>query len=322
MRLPEPARGLWLRCANAVEAHLKENLTAYDGWTIGGGTILAARWGHRKSTDIDLKIPAGSGLDGIKHDIKPEASEDLARRVGELGAMEIDETGELQLIIKFKDGKIDIFEDEPAMKHGRSRMAVEHRTDWIFSNAQILAGKLERPGDLPVRDLFDMAVAGETDPTALEIALCGKTPAWRTKTLDSWREKGASYQVQAELTLEGVPERWAATGKDPVAAAAAEVEKRWYTAASLEVSGGRAAWRAECADGTVRTSECELTHGTTVDKWLHETGIERWAEARRDRAAANAAQEAREQCPEERPASPSSLANARSGGKPSRGSKR
>ena len=85
----------------------------------------------------------------------------------------------------------------------------------------------------------------------------------------------AAVLAQAELTLEGVPERWAATGKDPVAAAAAEVEKRWYTAASLEVSGGRAAWRAECADGTVRTSECELTHGTTVDKWLHETGIER-----------------------------------------------
>ena len=31
-------------------------------WHLGGGTILAQRWAHRESTDIDLTVPAGSRI--------------------------------------------------------------------------------------------------------------------------------------------------------------------------------------------------------------------------------------------------------------------
>ena len=50
--LPEPARDIWLRTINAVQAALRETGTP----RLGGGTLLAARWQHRKSLDIDLSF--------------------------------------------------------------------------------------------------------------------------------------------------------------------------------------------------------------------------------------------------------------------------
>ena len=54
--LPEPARGLWQRCRPVVTAHFGADERADAGFVLGGGTVLAARLGHRTSHDL------GSGL--------------------------------------------------------------------------------------------------------------------------------------------------------------------------------------------------------------------------------------------------------------------
>ena len=58
MTLPEPARELWLRTRRIISESLEELTGEEQGYRIGGGTILAARWQHRRSEDIDLTVDA------------------------------------------------------------------------------------------------------------------------------------------------------------------------------------------------------------------------------------------------------------------------
>ena len=46
--LPEPGRKLWEKTYKTVEEELKH----IGQPRLGGGTVLAARWGHRRSVDI------------------------------------------------------------------------------------------------------------------------------------------------------------------------------------------------------------------------------------------------------------------------------
>ena len=58
--LPEPAQALW----NAHGELLVERLDGIGGetsrWALGGGTILAKRWEHRRSFDLDITISEGA----------------------------------------------------------------------------------------------------------------------------------------------------------------------------------------------------------------------------------------------------------------------
>ena len=62
LTLPEPARGLF-RSVRATLAELLPTVIDGDrGWWLGGGTVLAAQWQHRLSTDLDIFLPADSSL--------------------------------------------------------------------------------------------------------------------------------------------------------------------------------------------------------------------------------------------------------------------
>lgn len=63
LTLPEPAAGLWKASRDALSELMPEEGT----WErhLGGGTILAARWDHRESTDIDIVMRSVFSLDGL-----------------------------------------------------------------------------------------------------------------------------------------------------------------------------------------------------------------------------------------------------------------
>lgn len=62
LTFPLPARGIWLRVRSLLEP-ARERLGPEAGpWKIGGGTVLAARWNHRESTD---RGPARN-VDGVQ----------------------------------------------------------------------------------------------------------------------------------------------------------------------------------------------------------------------------------------------------------------
>ena len=54
LELPEPARTLFRKTRAALDTHVAAYAADGEGYKLGGGTILAARWKHRRSNDIDL----------------------------------------------------------------------------------------------------------------------------------------------------------------------------------------------------------------------------------------------------------------------------
>ena len=56
LTLPSMAGALWRDTRNSVREGVAEITGNPEAYTIGGGTILAARWRHRQSQDIDLVI--------------------------------------------------------------------------------------------------------------------------------------------------------------------------------------------------------------------------------------------------------------------------
>ena len=65
LTLPEPARTVWLRTRGLIKKALKQ-LDEQVEYRIGGDSILAARWGHRKSFDLDLQVEPGTRLDKLE----------------------------------------------------------------------------------------------------------------------------------------------------------------------------------------------------------------------------------------------------------------
>ena len=62
LHLPEPARTLLHTTFETLDGALGEIVPEGRRWCLGGGTVLAARWTHRKSTDVDIFLPANSRI--------------------------------------------------------------------------------------------------------------------------------------------------------------------------------------------------------------------------------------------------------------------
>ena len=82
LELPEPANKLWRKTRDTIgDLGLGERAVKTR---LGGGTILAARWKHRISTDIDVQITGTTDLT----EIRKGREGDLAQRLG--GKWELD----------------------------------------------------------------------------------------------------------------------------------------------------------------------------------------------------------------------------------------
>ena len=143
--LPEPAGRTWAAHARTV-AELLERTDRRARLLIGGGTILAARWGHRRSTDIDVVFPEVDGLD----DWLEGGRLDIAERTGG----ELVKSEREHLTVKVEHGKLDIACYEPRPP-GLERLEVLNgQRCWIMSTTQILRGNLGPiPPPKPVQTL-------------------------------------------------------------------------------------------------------------------------------------------------------------------------
>ena len=61
MKLHEPAANLWKKHHEAVR-RISNAPGGESRLLIGGGSVLAAEWGHRKSMDIDVLLPEREGM--------------------------------------------------------------------------------------------------------------------------------------------------------------------------------------------------------------------------------------------------------------------
>ena len=194
LTLPPPASGLWALAADELHRILRFLPHPPPRYRIGGGTVLAARWRHRASTDIDLTVPAGSGLNTLVHD----AEADVRARMTKIGTVE-PLLATRHYRIEFRQGTIEITESDPRPGVGHAAVEYGRRTVDALSTTQILRGKLKRSLDRepPARDLFDFAVAEAEDPRALREAVNMLAPDQQRQVAAHWENAEHRISIQA-----------------------------------------------------------------------------------------------------------------------------
>ncbi len=265
LTLPEPARTLLGRTRGILDTHVTPHTLDRGGWIIGGGTILAARWRHRDSRDIDLLVHPRTET----RFLQPAAAPELHRRLEAAGARKIS-FGRFSQIL-FAESKIEMLAAEPQPRIGHRRALVDGREATTLTSSQILTGKFaNRSLNPPVRDLYDFAVAGKSAPRALMMAvnaLAGNEIRWR---LVSWEMEREKFAEEGPLELHGVPLQYEAIRADPTRYASQAVMAAVYQHVRLHVRNGEAVveTRAQLAR---ETRTCDRPDD--LANWFEQDGI-------------------------------------------------
>ena len=147
---------------------------------LGGGTILAARWKHRISTNIDVLLPGRNTL----IDLLQDNDRNIVNRLG--GTPEAVAGGRVK--IAFENGFLDISTFRPDPPYGYAIATVDGQLKKVLSSHQILCGTLRRVDQLLVRDVFDVLTAADENPAALAAA-AGMVSKQRAAAIESaWRK--------------------------------------------------------------------------------------------------------------------------------------
>ena len=153
-----------------------------SAYAIGGGTVLAARWKHRFSADIDLFADERLFNDNIESDAWDEVCEALAQRMsdGSIAELLLTPTG---FSFSTSNGPVSFF-SVPRMTANAISSERENSTG-IFaeSNAEIvfkkLRGRMVNASRYVARDLYDIVVCYGLDRESLNEAMNVLSPLER-----------------------------------------------------------------------------------------------------------------------------------------------
>ena len=233
LHLPRPARWLLRRTRDILDTHVTPETPDAYGWTIGGGTILAARWEHRQSEDMDLLIPPDTRTLALAPDANPDFHDSLTKA----GAKKIEIGG--FSTIRFRGGRIEMLAANPEPQNGAITAVIDGLRTRVLSTTQILSGKFRnrslRP---PVRDLYDLAVAAERAPAALAAAVNSLTPAAARVRLTRWETHREDYAESGRREIKGAPRRYRNIRSDPAGHATDAVSQALYTRLRIRVNEG------------------------------------------------------------------------------------
>ena len=198
MRLPEPARTTFLAGWPAVESAAGRAGIGAEEMRLGGGTLLATRWRHRSSVDVDLMVDPDVHLGGLYRELLggPLPARgwtiEYSRR---LDKVLVTEPASLQKTPYGDErGRFDIWAKTPDPEYGVTTSMIEDRNFRTLSNVQILGGKITRGTKALPRDVVDFSVGSEKDSLSIEHAVNRWPPevaatianAW-TMALETWR---------------------------------------------------------------------------------------------------------------------------------------
>lgn len=199
MTLPEPARSAWLQHRDTIK-RLSGEGNQPGHLMLGGGTILAARWKHRLSTDIDVLLPDRETL----NDALPNGPNDLAAATGG----QIDEVWRDRIKVRLDAGMLDVCAMKPQLPGLEEEEQIEGRTETILSSAQILRGKLYRTHRGIVRDAFDLTTAAKAEPRALQLAVNALTKRETLTVCKNLMSANERMAAEAEEALYGVAKEY------------------------------------------------------------------------------------------------------------------
>ena len=224
LTLPEPAASLWAAKRGIVHAIPPEMFGRSIPPHLGGGTILAARWKHRISTDIDVLLPGRNTL----IDLLQDNDRNLVNQLG--GAPDAVAGGRVK--IAFEHGFLDISTFRPDPPYGHAVATVDGRPETVLSSHQILRGKLERVDQILVRDVFDVLTAADEEPAALAAA-AGMVSKQRAAAIESaWRNAAGVLADSFHDSIRS-SRRATGTGLGPEAAAAFQAHR--YTRLEIDL---------------------------------------------------------------------------------------
>ena len=218
LKLDELPARIWKECRANVREMLRRAGVKPDGYLIGGGSILAARFGHRRSTDVDLIVVKGVGFRKWTAEDTETANPGRGRQgpaeryfrekmdAKAAWTLPVREFGTVFVFFDM-DGKLaelDMEEGAPRIPYGHEKALVNGRAETVLSTAQILAGKLERGEDVPARDAFDFVMTERADPAALEAAANSAGPQRIEDLCRKWRGLNEALREEAQDTVRGV----------------------------------------------------------------------------------------------------------------------
>lgn len=203
LTLPEPGRTLWA----SVYDTLRQTFPGQPhqpGFALTGGTLLAARFAHRQSTDIDIKVMSQSGLEALAPHTGAGTILDKAMRAhgGNLVA-----AFDNQRVYRFDNGTVDISAGPLFPIDSPKVASVDGLSAQVADNAQIMAMKTYyRGARAPVRDVIDLLVTSELDPDAARLAVnilpAPQLSAFHADMLSRDKEFAALARKDARLNLE------------------------------------------------------------------------------------------------------------------------
>ena len=140
-----------------------------DHALLGGGTVLAARWGHRLSVDLDFSMQQEAFDESITH----RASHlEAALRGVAFGT--IVTPNHLQCVMRDTTVEVSVsVASANALGAADSSDEAEHGVGTQTTSAILLgkiAGRMMRQGRATVRDIYDLCVAERLDADALRTA--------------------------------------------------------------------------------------------------------------------------------------------------------
>lgn len=267
--LPPQARALWLHVRGDLDQVLGNLLREERRWAIGGGTVLAAQWKHRTSTDIDLKIER----DAILGSLHPKRNPMITTWAREAGATEI-AGNQRQLVISFGASRLDIFCGTSRPLQARHSRLIDGRKELVQNNSQILYGKIEGRGlTAPVRDLYDIAVLRRTDRESLEQAVNCVERDRLERIASRWEALEEKYKQAAARRLHGVPVQYRDLSENPAARAATAVLDCRYRKVEIERTATGLIVEVSCEDGDERRFEITSNSSRQARKQLKTTGV-------------------------------------------------
>lgn len=299
--LPGPAGTLWQRTRARLRTAFDELPDGPHEWRIGGGTILAARWGHRKSFDIDITIGKNANLRELLEPAGTQIAALATEQTGQIARAERDPSARLRVTFTqdpaLKNCALDISRLEPE-PGGRQRHALVDGTSAIvLDTAQILRGKLFRAENSPVRDVFDMTTAQRTDPASAAIAVNCLTRQYANVIAEIWKLSNKRFHEEAETYLEGVEPGFQLDPETLGDQAANGIERALYEHVRIYTERGEGRIEATTSDGY--TNRFAITQGSFetdlescgIDKYLYMNAPGAYAIREEVRAAMEHAEE-------------------------------
>lgn len=239
LELPEPARSLFRKTRSALETHVSAYAADGEGFKLGGGTILAARWKHRRSNDIDVLLHPDTKTSHFEAE--------LGKALEQAGGAPLG-WGEWSRI-EFGESHLDLLKGEPTPAVGQKPASIDGRPVTVLTNVQILNGKLAyRALDAPTRDVYDIAVCGIEDPEGLEVVLNGVYEAKRDAAVLGWKMSEGKHAENAPEQILDVPARLEPVRKNPAQYAILAAENALYSRVVIACERGRAQVLTICAE--------------------------------------------------------------------------